>query len=221
MELQEIAARLRELHGADAVTNVQSEGAQPWLDVDPERVGELALSLRDEDDLAFDRLLFVAGIDYEGIDLAGKGKHRAINQYGEDGRVSDPGPEGTGDLGVSYLLHSRRHGHELVLKVRVSRATPRVESVSAVWPTAEWGERETYDMYGIEFEGHPDLRRLLLPEDWVGWPLRKDYAMPARYHDVPLEGLPLAVRAERAAPAEAAGASVEPAPQTPPDGVEA
>ncbi len=219
MELQEIAARLRELHGGDAVANVQIEGSQPWLEVDPTRVGELGLSLRDEVDLDFDRLLFVAGIDYEGIDLAGKGKHRAINQYGEDGRVGDPGPVGTGDLGVSYFLQSRHHRHELVLKVRVARDQPRVQSLASVWPTAEWGERETYDMYGIEFEGHPDMRRLLLPEDWVGWPLRKDYAMPERYHDVPLEGLPLAVRAKQ--DRTAAPAAADPVSGSSADGVDA
>ena len=66
--------------------------------------------------------------------------------------------------------------------------------MARVWPLALWGERETYDMYGIDFVDHPDLRRMLLPEDWEGWPLRKDYQMPARYNEVPLEGLPLAVR---------------------------
>lgn len=201
MDIQQIADRIREVHGHDAVRHVQSEGPQPWIDLDPDRMGEIALTLRDDDALAFDRLLFVCGIDYEGIDEAGKGKHRAIAQYGEDGRVMDAGPEGTGDLGVSYYAHSMRHRHGLAFKARVPRSAPRVESVCAVWPTANWGERETYDMYGIEFEGHPDLRRILLPEDWVGWPLRKDYAMPDRYHDVPLEGLPLAVRAKQEAPA--------------------
>ena len=212
MDTRQIADRLRELHGDEVVRSVQLEGPQPWIDVDPDRLGELALSLRDTEELAFDRLLFVAGIDYEGIDLNGKGKHRAIAQYGEDGRVSDPGPAGTGDLGVSYYLHSMRHRHDVVVKARVPRENPRVGSVSAAWPTAEWGERETYDMYGIEFEGHPDLRRILLPEDWEGWPLRKDYAMPERYHDVPLEGLPLAVRAQQDVPP-----SPEPSPAPDPD----
>jgi NADH-quinone oxidoreductase subunit C len=82
------------------------------------------------------------------------------------------------------------------LSVRMPRENPQVQSVALVWTTAEWGERETYDFYGIDFVDHPDLRRILLPEDWEGWPLRKDYQMPSRYHDVPLEGMPYAVREE-------------------------
>ncbi|HBB32073.1 MAG TPA: NADH-quinone oxidoreductase subunit C [Cyanobacteria bacterium UBA9273] len=70
---------------------------------------------------------------------------------------------------------------ELRLKVFLPRTNPRVSSVYWIWKAADWQERETYDMFGIIFEGHPNLKRLLMPEDWVGWPLRKDYISPDFY----------------------------------------
>ncbi|MGB3491868.1 MAG: NAD(P)H-quinone oxidoreductase subunit J [Elainellaceae cyanobacterium] len=70
---------------------------------------------------------------------------------------------------------------EVRIKVFLPRSNPRVPSVYWIWNAADWQERETYDMYGIEFEGHPNLKRLLMPEDWVGWPLRKDYISPDFY----------------------------------------
>jgi NADH-quinone oxidoreductase subunit C len=83
---------------------------------------------------------------------------------------------------VVYGLLSLTHAFRLDLKVQVHEDNPRVPTVTGVWPTADWLERETYDFYGIEFTGHPDLRRILLPEDWVGWPLRKD--SPLGYEEV-------------------------------------
>jgi len=70
---------------------------------------------------------------------------------------------------------------EIRLKVFLPRNNPKVPSVYWIWKAADWQERETYDMYGIEFAGHPNLKRLLMPEDWVGWPLRKDYISPDFY----------------------------------------
>jgi NAD(P)H-quinone oxidoreductase subunit J len=70
---------------------------------------------------------------------------------------------------------------EVRLKVFLPRDNPKVPSVYWIWKAADWQERETYDMYGIVFEGHPNLKRLLMPEDWVGWPLRKDYISPDFY----------------------------------------
>lgn len=70
---------------------------------------------------------------------------------------------------------------EVRIKVLVPRDTPKVPSVYWIWKGADWQERETYDMYGIVFEGHPNLKRILMPEDWVGWPLRKDYISPDFY----------------------------------------
>ena len=70
---------------------------------------------------------------------------------------------------------------EVRIKVFLPREDPRIPSVYWLWKAADWQERETYDMYGIIFEGHPNLKRLLMPEDWVGWPLRKDYISPDFY----------------------------------------
>lgn len=70
---------------------------------------------------------------------------------------------------------------EVRVKVFLSREDPRVPSVYWIWKAADWQERECYDMYGIIYEGHPNLKRLLMPEDWIGWPLRKDYVSPDFY----------------------------------------
>jgi len=76
---------------------------------------------------------------------------------------------------LNYHLVSLERRARLRLKVRVASGDPRVESVTSVWPTANWHEREVFDLFGVRFEGHPDLRRILMPENWEGHPLRKDY----------------------------------------------
>ena len=76
---------------------------------------------------------------------------------------------------VNYHLVSLERRERVRLKVRVGGDDPRVETVTSVWPTAGWHERETFDLFGVRFEGHSDLRRILLPENWEGHPLRKDY----------------------------------------------
>ena len=96
---------------------------------------------------ALDYLSFVTGVDYPG-----------------QKRIE-----------VVYHLFSSQHRHELLLKVRVPRDDPRVESVTSIWRGADWHEREAYDLLGIVFEGHPNLRRIMMTDDWVGHPLRKDY----------------------------------------------
>lgn len=78
-------------------------------------------------------------------------------------------------LEAVYFLSSLEHPNKVSLRVPVPRDGPRVRSVTPLWGAADWHERETYDLFGIRFDGHPDPRRILLPEDWVGYPLRKDY----------------------------------------------
>ena len=99
--------------------------------------------------------------------------------------------QGGYDLGAGKQLVSFYHlikvgdditePEEVRVKVYLDRANPVVPSVYWIWKTADWQERETYDMYGIIYEGHPNLKRILMPEDWVGWPLRKDYISPDFY----------------------------------------
>lgn len=115
--------------------------------------------LRDHPSLFFDSLSCVTGID--------------------NGPASD--------MEVIYNLCSIPFGHHLAIKVKLDRSAPQVESVSAVWRAANWLEREVFDMYGIVFLNHPDLRRILMPADWEGYPLRKDYQQQAYYRDIKVE----------------------------------
>jgi len=85
---------------------------------------------------------------------------------------------------VVYHLYSYRHRHQFVLKVDTPRDAPTVPSLCGVWNAAEWPEREVFDLLGVTFEGHPDLRRILMPEDWPGHPLRKDFVEPEEYHGI-------------------------------------
>ena len=89
----------------------------------------------------------------------------------------DRGPEEEPRFEVNYHLFSTTRHHRLRLKVVLNEEDPRVQTVTGVWRTANWHERETYDLFGVIFDGHPDLRRILLPEDWQGHALRKDFPL--------------------------------------------
>jgi NADH-quinone oxidoreductase subunit C len=95
----------------------------------------------------------------------------------------DNGPE-VNTMEVIYHLYSIPFNVSLALKVMLPRDQPEAESLCHVWKSANWLERETYDMFGIIFKNHPDLRRILMPADWVGYPLRKDYKDLDTYRDV-------------------------------------
>ncbi|HEY6006487.1 MAG TPA: NADH-quinone oxidoreductase subunit C [Anaeromyxobacter sp.] len=83
---------------------------------------------------------------------------------------------------IVYHLLSYKHRHSIVLKVEVARDAASAPTVEGVWKTANWFEREIYDLFGVEFPGHPDLRRIMLPDDWIGHPLRKDYQEAGGWH---------------------------------------
>ena len=117
----------------------------------------LASFLREDELLFFDAMMCITGID-EGIE----------SEY----------------LAVMYNHHSMKYKHKIEVYIQISKSEPKVPSVEQIWRIADWFEREIYDMYGIEFEGHRDLRRILLPSDWEGFPLRKDYKFPETYHGI-------------------------------------
>lgn len=98
----------------------------------------------------------------------------------------DNGPD-AGTMEVAYNLYSVPFNNQLMIKVSLVRVNPEIESVSHIWKTADWHEREIFDMYGVNFLHHPDLRRILMPADWEGHPLRKDYKQQQYYRDIKVE----------------------------------
>jgi len=90
-------------------------------------------------------------------------------------------------FGVVYHLRSLKDKTDVTIKAQLPKENPGIASVSDLFAVATWFERETFDMFGIQFQGHPDLRRILLPEDWVGYPLRKDYQPPTEYNGIPAD----------------------------------
>ena len=117
-------------------------------------------------------------------------------------------------LEVVYDISSLRHPSKVHLRVPVSRENPTIRTVTDIWRAANWHERECYDLFGVRFEGHPDHRRILLPEDWVGFPLRKDYTdeRMVPYTDYGMEEKAPKAEGEKAAPKVAAAPKAAPAP---------
>lgn len=169
MTFSELTSLLQERFTVTAV----EANFQPYLTVEAGELVALCQFLRNGDRLFFDLLACVTAID-NGV--------------------------ATGTMEVIYNLTSIPYGHDLMLKLTVSRPVqttqspdsevvndivlPDVPSLSGVWRTADWHEREAFDLVGIRFVGHPDLRRILLPTDWIGHPLRRDYQEPDRYHGI-------------------------------------
>ncbi len=177
-------------HLGDGALAFNEHPLEPWADIAPGRVADACRFLRDDARLDFDQLMCLSGLDWDGYDAAGKGKSVAILGYNDDGQPEKSDRVATGDLGVAYHLYSHALRHRFTLRLRVPRGAATVPTVSGVWATASWHEREAWDLLGITFAGHPDLRRMLLQDDWVGHPLRKDYVMPDQWNGVPLQGQP-------------------------------
>jgi NADH-quinone oxidoreductase subunit C len=150
------------------------EALDPFVVVEPADLVDVCRFLRDDPKLKFEILSCISGVDY----LEPDPKKAAKAGF-------EPHTE------VVYHLQSFTHRHRIVLKMILPRwkddkpgELPEVPSVTGVWSAADWHEREVYDLSGIWFTGHPDLRRILLSEDWVGHPLRKDYEFPLEYHGI-------------------------------------
>ncbi len=129
----------------------------PWAVIEADGWVDACLVTRDDDQLAFDFLRSLTGTDRP-----------------DDGKI---------EVVAHLWSYSRRHA--FVLKTTVDRDAPVLASLTSIWPAAVWYEREIYDLLGIDFSGHPDLRRIMMPNDWVGHPLRKDYTEQADYRGIP------------------------------------
>jgi NADH-quinone oxidoreductase subunit C len=148
--LELIAQRVRDAVAEDAVTGTLFQREQPTLEVAPERVHDVLHYLRDDDPEPWTRLMSLHGCDY----------------LPEEPR-----------LGVHYQLLSMERLDRLNVRTRVGVDDPNVPSVVDLFPTADFQEREVYDMFGVVFSGHPDPRRILMPEDYEGHPQRRDFPM--------------------------------------------
>jgi len=155
MDATSICERLK-AHFGDGVKGTGLEAKDPWISVESGAIVDVFRVLRDRNNLAFDSLSNLSGVDYKDA----------------------------GYVEIVYHLYSYKHRHKLVVKVRTPREAAEVPSLERVWKAANWHEREVYDLLGVVFTGHPDLRRLLMPEDWPGHPLRKDFVEPEEYHGI-------------------------------------
>jgi NADH-quinone oxidoreductase subunit C len=199
MTTAEIHDRLKSRFGDGLVPAPPETKGDPWLTVKPEQLVEVCTFLRDEPGLQLENLEDLTALDWP--------KRNVIE--------------------VVIHLYSYTLKHAVKLKVEADRANPVVPTLDGVWKAANWFEREVYDLFGVTFTGHPDLRRILLPDDWIGWPLRKDYQEAGGWHGysnerenplVELKRLDDVKRAEVAknAPPPPAPAPAAPPPATPP-----
>lgn len=156
MSPTDIADRIAQQFGPKITASLPDD-KHPRVHLDAGHWREVAEFLRDDPQLQLDWLANLSGVDYVADDK----------------------------LCVVYDLYSFDHKHEFAVKVYMPRDNPHVATVCDIWRAADWHEREAYDMFGIVFDNHPDLRRILCADDWVGFPLRKDYVFPREYHGIP------------------------------------
>jgi NADH-quinone oxidoreductase subunit C len=157
MDGKAILERLARQFGPAIVGTHDHRGDHTAL-VDRAAIADALRFCRDDPDLKFEMLIDLTAVDY----------------------LKFPGREGGPRFEVVYHLYSVTHNHRLRVKAAVEERDPVVPTAAGLWPIANWFEREVWDMFGIRFEGHPDLRRLLMYEEFQGHPLRKDYPVNKR-----------------------------------------
>ncbi len=156
MTAPEIAGKISQRFGAKIIASFPDD-KHPRVHVNAENWRELAEFLLRDPALRLDWLQCLSGVDYVADDK----------------------------MCCVYDLYSFDLRHVFAVKVFCPRETPEIPSVADLWPAADWQEREAYDMFGMTFPGHADLRRILCADDWEGFPLRKDYVFPREYHGIP------------------------------------
>ncbi|MCX6152820.1 MAG: NADH-quinone oxidoreductase subunit C [Candidatus Kapabacteria bacterium] len=154
MLVQEIYDNLKEKFPEAVLEFIGTATGDPSTVVDAGQIYNICKYLRDQDGLEFDYLALLSGMDYKD------------------------------KFGTVYHLYSLKYKHRFVIKTYLPKEDPSLPSVERIWKTANWHEREAYDMFGIKFENHPNMIRILCPYDWEGYPLRKDYVGQETYHGV-------------------------------------
>jgi NADH-quinone oxidoreductase subunit C len=149
MEPLEIVERLKNKFFSE-IADVSQFRDQVFVSIKKDKIIDICRYLHDEPDIYLDFLADLCGVDYPDR------RHR---------------------FEVIYNLFSIKYKHRLILEALIPESDPSIDSVVPIWSGANWHEREACDMYGITFNGHPDLRRILMPEDWEGFPQRKDYPL--------------------------------------------
>ena len=162
MEVKDVYQRLEEQFPGK-VGNFKGDVPEPYCSVDSQAIVEISHFLRDDSRLKFEVLSDLTALDWP--------KEEKIQ--------------------VVYHLYSYSNKSQIVLKVDLPRDNPKIPTLEGVWKVANWFEREVFDLFGVTFEGHSDLRRIMLPEDWVGYPLRKDYVEEEEYDGISTQGGPL------------------------------
>lgn len=181
MTKPEILAEQLQTRFAEQIINCHIANEQITLEVSAEHLLAMCVALRDEPSFAFDMLIDVCGVDYlyYGIaqwqtkDTTFTGFSRAVDRSHEERIIPWDKPR----FAAVYHLLSYKHNHRLRLRVFLADEQPMVDSVITVWPSANWYEREAFDLFGILFKGHPDLRRILTDYGFVGHPFRKDFPL--------------------------------------------
>jgi len=146
----EIAEEIKKTFPDEVIGFTEFRG-QVTVSLSKDRIVDICRYLHDSPDMSFDY-----PTDLCAVDNLGRGRTR---------------------FEVIYNLYSTKYRHRIILKAQVPESDPVIDSVTLIWSGMNWHERETYDMFGITFKGHPDMRRILMPEDWEGNPLRKDYPL--------------------------------------------
>jgi NADH-quinone oxidoreductase subunit C len=173
MTAADIVSLLEQKFG-ERIKSKKLDAIDPFFVIEPSDLLEVCHYMHDEPRLCFELLNSISGVDYLEPD-AKKAPKAGFEPH----------------LEVVYHLSSFGHRHRIVIKLILPRwkdgkagVLPEVPSVTALWRTADWHEREVYDLCGVRFVGHPGLTRILLSEDWEGHPLRKDYEFPLEYHGI-------------------------------------
>lgn len=172
--LDATAAALTAALGSGAKVSVgKVEKGDSFIDVAPAKILDALRFLRDDPKFLYTSLSVIAVADYLPADPAAPAEGAA---------PAAPSPYKKGHIAVVYVLFSYAHKNQITVKALVDRENAKLPSVTPLFRAANWYERECHDMMGVEFEGHPHLARILLPSDWVGYPLRKDYVFPEEYN---------------------------------------